>query len=297
MEGAKPYFNKDQWGPQMKAAQVVAKVDRQHQLHLQQGHEPYDPKCEECIGGNGRDRPHFRQKSPSLNTIYADVAGPFVKSQAYNKEVNRFLVVMACRCELQDGLEPTDADLGVPDVPEGQEDHDVNFEEELLQELQESLEADEEHTGCIGDENGDHVQCGLRCVRPHGHDEADGSNGLDVFHACELHQGGVEPEAEGDGTKTPEPKEQKDRETAMQNPAKKDVAEEKEDNIASLCNSSHFEISKVCGNGNSTGGVEVEGKWLQGTTFSCRSSTGVHIINFEGVAFGQQHPVHLHYTR
>ena len=55
MEGAKSYFNKTTWGPQMtlrvvaKPLQVVALADRKHQLHLQQGHEPYDPKCEECI--------------------------------------------------------------------------------------------------------------------------------------------------------------------------------------------------------------------------------------------------------
>ena len=63
------------------------------------------------------------------------------------------------------------------------------------------------------------------------------------------HQGGDEPEAEVEGTKTPEPSDQKDEKNE---PEKKEVTEAKKNNPTSVCNSSDFEISEVRGSGGST---------------------------------------------
>ena len=78
-----------------------------------------------------------------------------------------------------DGAEAADRDLGIPDVAELPDGVDCDFEEEILRDLQETLEADESKE-CSGlcerwiNEEGDYNQCGLPCVRPRGHDEADG---------------------------------------------------------------------------------------------------------------------------
>jgi hypothetical protein len=102
-----------------------------------------------------------------------------------------------------DGMEASDKDLGIPDVaelPDG-----VDFEEELLRDLQESLEADADENDCPGlcecwiNEDGDYNQCCLPCTRPRGHG-SDDADGLTFFHACELHQGGQQPEAEDAGS-------------------------------------------------------------------------------------------------
>ncbi|CAE8597959.1 unnamed protein product [Polarella glacialis] len=63
-----------------------AKVTPEEKLleHKASGHRQYDRNCSECLGGAMRDRMHRRTGEAELQTLSADVVGPFAKADEHN---------------------------------------------------------------------------------------------------------------------------------------------------------------------------------------------------------------------
>jgi hypothetical protein len=75
----------------------VTEEHKKHLLHEQQGHLKYDPECEHRVKAGGRCRRHSRSKSPSTNTLYVDVAGPFILAHGHDSALKKHMVVFALR--------------------------------------------------------------------------------------------------------------------------------------------------------------------------------------------------------
>ena len=71
--------------------------------------------------GGGRCRRHSRSKSPSTNTLYIDVAGPFILAHGHDSGLKKHIVVFALRTSQDARTDPS----GDEETTEQEEKEDV----------------------------------------------------------------------------------------------------------------------------------------------------------------------------
>ena len=74
----------------------LTKEERRLAAHAKEGHIIYDPKCKACVQGLGKERKHL-WGTPTVETIYCDMAGPLQKARGCDPESQTYLVVFAVR--------------------------------------------------------------------------------------------------------------------------------------------------------------------------------------------------------